>query len=57
MMVYTIASPSLSKIILKLDKGSASLMVTLLSLVVSLQSQIFYLPSDLNTLTMVIEDI
>src|SRR6266498_4909830 len=55
-IVYTTASPSLSKIILKLGSGPASLMVALLSSVVSLQSLIFHLPSDLNTSTMVIGD-
>ena len=41
-------------IILKLGNNSASLIVILLSSVVSLQSLIFNLPSDLNTSTIVI---
>src|SRR6266542_5961902 len=55
-MVYITAPPNLSKIILKLGSGPASLMVALLSSVVSLQSLIFHLPSDLNTSTIVIGD-
>src|SRR6266540_329108 len=55
-MVYTTAPPSLSKIILKLGNNPASLIVALLSSVVSLQSLIFHLPSDLNTSTIVIGD-
>src|SRR6266498_2187645 len=56
MIVYMTAPPSLSKIILKLGNSSTSLIVTLLSSVVLLQSLIFYLPSDLNTSTIVIGD-
>src|SRR6266542_611265 len=56
MIVYMTAPPSLSKIILKLDNRPASLIVALLSSVVSLQSLIFHLPSDLNTSTIVIGD-
>src|SRR6266540_7412175 len=56
MIVYMTAPPSLSKIILKLGSSPASLIVALLSSVVLLQSQIVYLPSDLNTSTIVISD-
>src|SRR6266542_6720364 len=56
MIVYMTAPPSLSKIILKLDNGLTSLIVTLLSSILSLQSLIFHLPSDLNTFTIVIDD-
>ena len=56
MIVYTTAPSSLSKIILKLDNGPASLIVALLSSIISLQSLIFHLPSDLNTSTIVIGD-
>src|SRR6266498_5458056 len=55
-IVKTTAPPNLSKIILKLGNGPASLIVALLSSVVSLHSLIFYLPSDLNTSTIVIGD-
>ncbi len=57
MMMYTITSPSLSNIMRKLDNGSASLMIALLSSIISLQSLIFYLPSDLKTSTIVIDDV
>ncbi|SRR6266540_5906825 len=56
MIVYMTAPPSLSKIILKLGNGPASLIVALLNLVVSLQSLIFHLSFDLNTSTIVIGD-
>ncbi len=56
MIVYMTAPPNLSKIILKLGNSPASLIVALLSSVVSLQSLIFHLPSDLNTSTIVIGD-
>ncbi len=51
-----ITSLSLSKIIQKLGKGLASLMIALLNLVVSLQSQIFYFLFDFKTSIIVIGD-
>ena len=56
-IMYTTAPPSLSKIILELGNSPASLMVALLSSVVSLQSLIFHLPSDLKTSIIVISNI
>ncbi len=56
-MIYTTAPSNLSNIMQKLDKGLASLIVTLFNSVVSLQNLIFYLTFNLNTSTIVIGDV